>query len=145
MVLLHSFDRLVGPPSYMTVLGGRLLFQGGSANGREPWISDGTPQGTGLLVDVEAGPASSSPEFAVMGSAAYFLVRESLWKTDGTVAGTVVVATTWGPGHWRRAGPGWCSRGSIRLPVGNALGQRRDQRERPWSESAMISTSSLRR
>jgi ELWxxDGT repeat protein len=31
-------------------------------HGVEPWISDGTPEGTVLLADVAPGPASSSPE-----------------------------------------------------------------------------------
>ncbi|MBK9088607.1 MAG: hypothetical protein IPL90_06000 [Holophagales bacterium] len=71
-------------------------------HGMEPWRTDGTPDGTFLLGDLTPGAASSqvSPIGVLNGE---FLLAVSdgssttLWKTDGTVAGTVAVGPmpTW--------------------------------------------------
>ena len=78
-------------------------------HGLELWCSDGTPQGTQLLVDAtqDQHPANKSlnnytPEFLVKGQNVYFSVPDkrdnllysvqntaySLWRTDGTPQGT---------------------------------------------------------
>jgi ELWxxDGT repeat protein len=68
--------------------------------GREPWVSDGTVLGTKLLKDTVpgAGPEETSPGFFGLrvGSLVYFTPSHTfgdttLWKTDGTPAGTAIV------------------------------------------------------
>ena len=67
--------------------------------GVEPWVSDGTAEGTRLLVDLAPGPESSFPHDLVRfrGGVAFFASSsespespggESLWLSDGTVSGT---------------------------------------------------------
>ena len=63
-------------------------------HGQELWITDGTQAGTGLLKDVNPGPASSRPgEFIEFGDLAVFAAADGvhgreLWITDGTSEGT---------------------------------------------------------
>ncbi|MBL8939610.1 MAG: HYR domain-containing protein [Archangium sp.] len=104
---LVRFDRLDGGTTVLHPISGRELtsFSGGllfsafePATGEELWISDGTPQGTHLLVDLRPGPASSSPHnFMVLGSSVLFSAetpsRSQLWRTDGTISGTIQVST----------------------------------------------------
>ncbi|MBD1911654.1 MULTISPECIES: ELWxxDGT repeat protein [unclassified Leptolyngbya] len=77
------------------VLGGRLLFSAYTdATGREFWISDGTPEGTQLLMDIAEGDVSSYPSLlGQVGNRLIFkaydeTVGRELWVTDGTAAGT---------------------------------------------------------
>ena len=69
-------------------------------SGLELWISDGTEEGTKLLKDIDTGSSSSNPEyFTQMGGYVYFGaggggrsgINSSLWRTDGTEAGTTIV------------------------------------------------------
>lgn len=62
--------------------------------GVELWVSDGTPEGTSILKDIEPGPAGSSLiHFTELNGEAFFVSRSSsgdrLWRTDGTPEGTV--------------------------------------------------------
>lgn len=60
-----------------------------STSGTEPWLSDGTTAGTTMLKDVVTGSAGSKPyNFVAAGGNLFFNADESLWKTDGTIAGT---------------------------------------------------------
>ena len=77
-------------------------------NGRELWVSDGTIEGTQLLIDINTGepyytrgpsyPASSSPrDFIEFNDKLYFTADDGengreLWVSDGTTAGTQLVA-----------------------------------------------------
>jgi ELWxxDGT repeat protein len=82
-------------------LGGKLVFAASNSTyGEEIWISDGTNTGTILLNDINPGVANSfvpnSPINFVIGSNYYFTANTTslgneLWKSDGTVAGTVLV------------------------------------------------------
>ena len=80
------------------VLGSRAVFVAKHpATGVELWITDGTPVGTQLVVDLRPGPGSSSPRYPTsLGGAVYFVATdgtiERLFRTDGTAAGTQVVA-----------------------------------------------------
>lgn len=71
--------------------------------GAELWATDGTPAGTRLVRDINAGPASSETnEFAVINGIAYFFADDGtngyeLWRSDGTTTGTFIVADV-GPG-----------------------------------------------
>lgn len=66
-------------------------------NGIELWRTDGTPAGTALFKDIEAGTGSSSPsKFTISGGRMYFVATtaasgQELWVSDGTAVGTVLV------------------------------------------------------
>lgn len=86
---------LPGVTAGPTVAGDKLLVLAeDSAFGFEPRVSDGTPGGTQLLVDLVPGPASSDCLiFGGNGETAWFTATDSasvswLWATDGTAAGT---------------------------------------------------------
>jgi len=72
-----------------------FLFAANDGTGFELWVSDGTPGGTGLLLDINAGNASSSPNnMEPVGDEVYFSIFNSetagqeLWVSDGTLNGT---------------------------------------------------------
>jgi len=102
-------DLMVGPassfPTGLLASGSRVFFQAAtSVNGTEPYVSDGTAAGTTLLADVVAGPNGSFPTaFTTLGSVVLFGANQSLWRTDGTPAGTFQVASP-GPGLMVAAG-----------------------------------------
>ncbi len=89
-------------PADFTVLGDSVLFTASTpANGRELWVTDGTPAGTSLLEDIRPGPASGLasgsqfyyPAFFPAATRAFFAADDGvhgqeLWATDGTPAGT---------------------------------------------------------
>lgn len=68
-------------------------------HGREWWRTDGTPEGTELIADVNPGPGSSHFGFLradslPAGNLLYFTAYtgqevSELWRTDGTAAGTI--------------------------------------------------------
>ncbi len=90
--------------SFVASLGNLLFYIDDS----QLWRSDGTRAGTFLLTDAVGGgyPTYPSP-FAVLGGVLYFITyqyehsspepSEQLWRSDGTVAGTYLVADV-GPG-----------------------------------------------
>jgi ELWxxDGT repeat protein len=72
------------------VLNGKIYFAfDDNINGRELWVSDGTPAGTKLLKDIRTGGYSSGPvSFSVNGDFVYFVAYDdtdsySIYKTDG--------------------------------------------------------------
>ena len=86
----------VGPvPDFLTRAGDRVVFAltTPDGTGRELGFTDGTQAGTEWL-DLRTGSASSSPfDFAIIGDLTYFTAINNddvrtLWRTDGTVAGT---------------------------------------------------------
>ena len=79
---------------------GRFLFHADDGvHGFEPWVTDGTPAGTHLLLDICPGSCNSLAFFYHVQSAAggaYFGAQDpsrgfELWITDGTAAGTRLV------------------------------------------------------
>jgi ELWxxDGT repeat protein len=74
--------------------GDHLAFSLEDDHGREPWWSDGTPEGTRRAADICPGPCGSSPAFvATYGQRAVLLANDGVsgvepWLTDGTAAGT---------------------------------------------------------
>lgn len=86
-------------PRPFAALGAQLLFVADDgASGHEPWVSDGTKEGTMPLGDLMPGPAPSDPtEITAVGGLAYFVASDplhgrELWRTDGTPGGTTLVA-----------------------------------------------------
>ena len=96
-------------PGQLRVADGRLWFSAATAAaGQEPWVSDGTPAGTRTLGDLNPGSASSitnpypglvhDPYF-VAGPDGYVYFQATtaaqgteLFRSDGTAAGTALVA-----------------------------------------------------
>jgi ELWxxDGT repeat protein len=81
---------LSGNPTKLKAFGTKLIFQAETQKeGKEPWISDGTPQGTRILKDLQPGPAPSLPSlFLPIGSKVFFVVpsqtrKRILYQTDG--------------------------------------------------------------
>lgn len=84
---------------------GRIVFAGFKGNeggDYEPWVSDGTPKGTQLLLEIFPGPDGSIQNaidytmFVVIDGTAYFVANDgtngtALWRTDGTPAGTTMI------------------------------------------------------
>jgi ELWxxDGT repeat protein len=66
--------------------------------GFEPWVTDGTHDGTVQLDDIVSGAGSSKPSgFSTFGATTYFSATDpahgrELWTTDGTPAGTSFAA-----------------------------------------------------
>ncbi|MEO0481253.1 MAG: hypothetical protein AAF196_17430 [Planctomycetota bacterium] len=88
----------LGFTSISNDLGETIVFSArDDTNGVELWGSDGTFAGTQLLLDINPGVASSSPEsFLVHGDECYFIATTAngpgIWKTDGSTTGTVRVS-----------------------------------------------------
>jgi ELWxxDGT repeat protein len=81
---------------------GNLYFVGQDASvGPQLWVSDGTTEGTHLVRrDVECPGASCGPtprSFFKIGAQTLFLTSDGLWKTDGTGAGTQMLASITDP------------------------------------------------
>ncbi len=84
------------------ILGDSIVFRGRTPTaGNEPWFSDGTPAGTMMLKDISPGTSSSGISFEGVSTAqgVYFAATNpskvgdnAIWKTNGTVAGTTMVA-----------------------------------------------------
>ncbi len=89
-------------PEWLTVSNGILYFTANNGiNGGELWRSDGTAAGTQMVKDIMPGSAHTYPgSLADVNGVLYFAVTTTtiasgtrgLWKTDGTEAGTQLVA-----------------------------------------------------
>ena len=77
-----------------------LLAGNDPSSGTELWMSDGTWNGTRMLVDICEGPCSSEPSWlGSLGGVALLLAAQEnqtkqLWRTDGTRAGTYALTGT---------------------------------------------------
>jgi ELWxxDGT repeat protein len=75
----------------------------GEPHGCELWRTDGTPEGTRLLKDIQPGPQGSAPYALTRANDRLFFVATDaahgceLWQTNGTEAGTVVHDLAPGP------------------------------------------------
>ncbi|MCY1076005.1 HYR domain-containing protein [Archangium lansingense] len=87
----------VGRP-LMAMLDGTLYFGARDAeHGLEPWKTDGTPEGTVLLEDVNPGTEDSLSRMTVAGGRLYLSLYDGVhglepWVSDGTPAGTMLLA-----------------------------------------------------
>lgn len=91
----HSFTYRF---SDFTVFNDALYFHANDGvNGRELWKTDGTPQGTVLVKDINPGTRGSAPsDFTVFNGQLYFSAyvasgERKLWKTNGSAEGTTQV------------------------------------------------------
>lgn len=109
-----------------TLSGGRVFFNFcQTGEGRELWSTDGTPEGTIRVKDINPGFNSGKPnegdprELVDIGGTLYFraMTQEAgieLWKSDGTEAGTVMVADLYpGQSFDYRC---YCYRGNSTMP-----------------------------
>jgi ELWxxDGT repeat protein len=89
-------ELLAGTP--LVPVGRRVLFAARDVDhGAELWTSDGTGPGTHLLADLCPGPCDAAPtDFTAIAGRIWFRVTldgiDHLARTDGTAAGTVVLA-----------------------------------------------------
>jgi ELWxxDGT repeat protein len=97
----------VGSPSYLTPLGGKVVFSATTpGHGPQLWVSDGTAAGTTAITDINPGPFGFEPaptrgesesRFATLGAKLFFSAGDGsahgrqLWVSDGTAAGTAMV------------------------------------------------------
>jgi ELWxxDGT repeat protein len=79
-----------------TDFGDLVIFSACNAWGCEPWITDGTSEGTALLKDINPLGDSNPADYTLFEGEIYFSADDGrhgveLWKTDGTGIGTVMV------------------------------------------------------
>jgi ELWxxDGT repeat protein len=89
-------------PSDLTNVGGTLLFSASDGtHGQELWRSDGTAAGTHMVKDINSGQpvyANASPDSLTnVGGTLFFAANDGihgneLWRSDGTAAGTRMIA-----------------------------------------------------
>lgn len=99
-------DAASEPGNFTEVAGGKVIFTAiSAAGGAELYVTDGTPAGTTLLKELNPGAGSGvnasggyyePPAWAVIDGVAYFAgfagkTNFTLWRSDGTAAGTVPV------------------------------------------------------
>ncbi|MFT5522124.1 MAG: ELWxxDGT repeat protein, partial [Pirellulaceae bacterium] len=85
-------------PTEIVYAGGTAFFAADDGvHGNELWMSDGTPQGTGVFADLAAGESGSYPDYlTVVGSKLFFAADEGggseLWVTDGATTTLLDIA-----------------------------------------------------
>ncbi len=82
-------------PRYLTAFKNLIFFNANSSMGSEPWVTDGTQNGTFMLADLSIGKSGSNPGRFVELNGKYFFVandtvKTNVYVTDGTSAGTFV-------------------------------------------------------
>jgi ELWxxDGT repeat protein len=84
------FGFLAGLPDTLTAVNGKVFFVADDgSHGLEVWTTDGTPGGTTLVSDLNAGPDGSNPgDLTAVGGTLFFTASDGtntgLWKTNGT-------------------------------------------------------------
>lgn len=83
-------------PDFTLVLvstGGHVLFNAADGTAvRQPWITDGTEAGTQVLTRIPISLSLAPSWMGAAGSYAYIPVGTTLYRSDGTAAGTIPVA-----------------------------------------------------
>lgn len=86
-------------PSWLTAMGGLLYFSADddvihdARLGRELWVSDGTEDGTQIVLDLNPGNRGSNPSELILVDGSLFMAAHGpdgneLYRSDGTEAGT---------------------------------------------------------
>lgn len=102
--------------NYLTVFNGKIFFAASNGNsGAEPWISDGTAEGTFMLRDIATNQKHGNPErLADMNGSLYFSAVDStdeeygyrsLYNTDGSNSGTINLMKLFGSGDVKGMAP----------------------------------------
>ncbi|MFC1746118.1 ELWxxDGT repeat protein [Candidatus Riflebacteria bacterium] len=79
-------------PNYLTNVNGTLFFAASTVSGTELWKSDGTSDGTVMVMDINSGSGSSSPQYLYNHNGTlFFSANDGIngrepWKSDGTTA-----------------------------------------------------------
>ncbi len=105
-------------PLHLTVLNGAVCFRAAQGNQVRLWRSDGTQAGT-FALDPAVGPRFPE-ELAACGNRLWFRARPSsganvgteVWTSDGTIAGTTLLADVW-PGSASSGASGFAWDGSL--------------------------------
>jgi ELWxxDGT repeat protein len=97
------------PQNFISFKGSLFFTADNGVNGVELWKSDGTEIGTLMVKDIYQGSISGNPKtLTLYNNELYFQASagysgsntgETLWKTDGTTAGTVPVSPSNKPGY----------------------------------------------
>ncbi|MEZ4885847.1 MAG: T9SS type A sorting domain-containing protein [Chitinophagales bacterium] len=99
---------LVNNPEYLTVFKDKVYLSVGDnynapdfsevlGEGKELWVTDGTTEGTQIIIDIREGFRSSNPRHIVtLGSLLYFIAdyeqgKIGLYQSDGTADGTILL------------------------------------------------------
>ena len=97
---LSPGSRSSGPSTFADLHGKLFMTAEDPDHGYEPWLSDGTEAGTFLIKDIFPGRTTSQRRNVrpvALGDSIFFPAKQaatffdSLWKTDGTEAGTLLV------------------------------------------------------
>jgi len=83
--------------SSITAIGDKLYFGANPNTDKEIWVSDGTENGTKLLIDVNKKPTSGldiGPNIYRVGDKFIFLNDNKVWVSDGTAEGTANTGET---------------------------------------------------
>ena len=86
----NNFNRSSNPKS-LTVYNDLLLFIASDSTGRKIWRSDGTEQGTQILIDIEANSGFINADGTLFFTATDDEHGRELWRSDGTPEGTQLV------------------------------------------------------
>ena len=109
-VEINPYPGSIGVSGNLTRAGDRVFYVANDGiHGTELWTSDGTAAGTAMIADLTPGSGSTTVNNLVAaGNLVYFknvvqpptppgtppLVTETVWRTDGTAAGTFPVGST---------------------------------------------------
>jgi len=92
-----------GTPAHFVSIGEQFVFAAYTAGtGTEPWVSDGTAEGTRMIKDIsdEYYYGSNPYAFTALQDKALFLSEGRTWVTDGTAEGTKLLTSN-GPANPR--------------------------------------------
>ena len=95
--VLKTFSEQMKPKHLISDGSVTYFSAGDGINGRELWITDGTPEGTKMVKNINPGGDSNPSSLTLVSSVLYFSADDGihgreLWKSDGTEVGTQMIA-----------------------------------------------------